>query len=124
VSTVRQEHARAVTRSLLTACSPGGKPAEAPVSAAFRCWTPVGDWEQGEAGLAALTGIVTRFSAHAGNAPIRPNAVITDGVAAVVEAVTAAGPGQPSLSITLTLVLSAGLVDEVRVYVDPAALAG
>lgn len=123
MSTLSQEHARAVTRSLLTACSPGGKPAEAPVSAGFRCWTPLGDWEQGEAGLAALTGIVTRFSAHAG-APIRPNAVITDGVAAVVEAVTAAGPGQPSLTMTLTLALSGGLIDEVRVYVDPAALAG
>ncbi|HUZ24476.1 MAG TPA: hypothetical protein VMV07_12010 [Streptosporangiaceae bacterium] len=124
MSTADKERARAVTRHLLAACSPDGDTAEAPASAAFRCWTPIGDWERGEAGLAALTGILSAFCGAAGTGSVSPNAVITDGVAAVVEAATEAGPGQSPLGMTLLLVMSAGLVDEVMVYVDPAALAG
>jgi hypothetical protein len=124
VNTLGREHARTVTRSLLAACSPDGATADAPVSAAFRCWTPFGDWERGEAGLTALTWVLTSFCRHAGSRSITPNAVIADGAAAVVEAVTAAGPGRSPLSMTLLVVLSAGLIDEVKVYVDPAALAG
>lgn len=122
MSTTGAGQARAVTRELLAACSPAGDPAEAPVSAAFRCWTPWRDWEQGEAGMAALTQAVASFCGRGGRGGrFRPDAVITDGQAVVVEAVVAAEAGQPPVSMTLLLVLSAGLVDEVRVYLDPRA---
>jgi hypothetical protein len=114
--------ARAVTRMLLAACSPGGDASQAPASAAFRCWTPYRDWEQGEAGIGRLRQVMASFCGHAGGGQFRPQAVITDGEAVVVEAVTAAGPGQPRLSVTLVLALSTGRVDEVKVYVDPRAL--
>jgi hypothetical protein len=123
VTTADAGQARTVTHGLLIACSPGGDLAKAAVPASFRCWTPYQDWQHGEAGLAALQRVLAGFCRDGGDDdPFRPRAVITDGEVAVVEAVTIVRPGQPSLSMTLVLALSDGLVDEVRVYVDPRAL--
>jgi hypothetical protein len=63
------------------------------------------------------------FGAYAADGrELRPHAVITDGEAVVVEAVTASGRGLPLMSMTLVLTLNAGFVEEAKVYVDPRGL--
>jgi hypothetical protein len=119
----RVKQARAVAGALLAACSPVGDPGPTLVSAAFRCWTPYRDWEHGEAGLRTLRQVVAGFGSHAAHdGEMRPQAVITDGETVVVDAATAPPPGQPLMSMTLVLTLTAGLVEEAKVYVDPRAL--
>lgn len=117
------ETARAIARELLAACSPGAEAAQAPVTAAFRCWTPLRDWEHGEAGIAALRRIVRAYcAAQPGTGKVRESAVISNGTEVVIEAAEAREGDQLPLSITLLLVLNGGLVNEVRCYVDPRAI--
>jgi len=115
--------ARAVARALLAACAPGGDHGLAPVAEAFRCWTPYRDWEQGDAGIRTLTQVMAAFGKRAGDCgDLGLHALITDDEAVVAEAVSRPGPGQAQLSMTFVLRLSAGLVEEVKIYVDPRAL--
>lgn len=117
------EHARAVARALLAACTPGGDHGLAPVAEAFRCWTPHRDWEHGDAGIRALTQVMAAFGNRAGGrGDLCLHALVTDGEAVIAEVVSPPGPGQAQLSMTFVLTLSAGLVEEVKVYVDPRAL--
>lgn len=117
------EKARAVALEVLAACSPGMEAAAVPVTATFRCWTPLGDWEQGEAGVAALRKVMRAYCARlSGDGQLSPSAVITDGTEVVVEASIAGESGQLPVCVTLLLVLKSGLVDEVRCYVDPRAV--
>jgi hypothetical protein len=117
------EHAKAVARALLAACAPGGDHGLAPVAEAFRCWTPHRDWERGDAGIRALTQVMAAFVKRAGDrGDLCLHALVTDGEAVVAEAVSRPGPGQAQLSMTFVLTLSAGLVEEAKVYVDAGVL--
>jgi len=119
--TADAEAARDVARRMLAACGPGGDPGQAPVSPRFRCWTPYQDWEEGPAGTRVLTRVLAGFCGQESrDGSFRPHTLISDGEAVVIEAARV-GAG-PLLSVTLVLTLAGGLVDEVKVYVDPRAL--
>jgi hypothetical protein len=114
-----RDQARAVATALLTACLPQAPHGAATdvVTAGFRCWTPIHDWEAGGAGLAALRRVMSTTASDPGPLPVR--ALVADGEQVVVEASTAGRPGQPPLTATFVLVLKSGKVDEVRCYLDP-----
>jgi len=114
-----QEQARTVATALLTACLPQAPDAAAAdiVTAGFRCWTPVHDWEAGAAGLATLRRVMSTTASGPGPLPVQ--ALVTDGEQVVAEASTAGRPGQPPVTTTFVLVLKSGKVDEVRCYLDP-----
>ena len=77
----------------------------------------------GDAGIRALTQVMAAFGNRAGDREdLCMHALVTDGEAVIAEAVSRPGPGQAQLSMTFVLTLSAGLVKEVKVYVDPRAL--
>lgn len=122
-----RERARAVAVELLTACLPRAPRAVAPgvVTAGFRCWTPIHDWESGAAGLAALRRVISVYGATAPGTDRLPlRALVTDGEQVVAEASIASRPGRPLVRTTFVLVLSSGLVDEVKCYLDPEVAGG
>lgn len=122
-----REHARAVAAKLLTACLPQtpDEVALSAVTAGFRCWTPIHDWESGAAGLTALRRVMSVYGiAEPGADRLPLQAFVTDGEQVVAEASIASRPGRPPVRTTFVLVLSSGLVDEVRCYLDPEVAGG
>jgi hypothetical protein len=117
-----REQAQRVATALLTAClpqAPHGAAADV-VTAGFRCWTPIHDWESGVTGLAALRQVMSVYAATAPGADLLPvQALVTDGERVVVEAGPAGQPGQPPATTTFVLLISSGKVGEVRCYLDP-----
>jgi hypothetical protein len=122
------DQARAVTARLLAACLPQASPEAATdfVTAGFRCWTPLDDWQSGAAGLAALRRAMSVYGtgAEPGSGQFRLQPLVTDGERVVAEASTAGRPGHPPITITYVLMLDSGLVSEVRCYLDPDTAGG
>jgi hypothetical protein len=110
-----RDQARAATARLLAGCLRQAEPGAAldVVTAGFRCWTPLDDWQSGVAGLAAL-----RRAMGSCGPEFRLRPIVTDGERAVAEAWTAGGP------ITFVLTLDSGLVSEVRCYLVPDVAGG
>jgi hypothetical protein len=124
VSDLDREHARALSLDLLAACQPDAS-GPAPVSDSFRCWTPLQDWASGAEGLSALRQVLRACAAAvAGAYSFNLNAVISDGQQVVIEADARAERGGSPVNCTFVLVLRAGLVDEVRCYLDPRVVEG
>lgn len=128
-----REHARAVAARLLAACLPQASPEAAldVVTADFRCWSPLDDWQSGAAGLAALRRVMRVHEAGVHEAGAEPGigrlqlqAIMTDGEQVVAEASTASQPGLPPVTTTFVLVLNSGLVNQVRCYLDPEVAGG
>lgn len=120
--------------ALLAACSPE-RPAEPPLSPSFACWTPLTDWARGPAdGLAALRrAAAAALAAAAAHAKLAPSAVVACPETVVIEVEL---PGRDelrgrdersrrggSVSMTLSVSMRGGLVEEARCYLDPEAVA-
>lgn len=115
-----RDRARAVTATLLAGCLPQASPDAAldVVTAGFRCWTPLDDWQSGLAGLVAL-----RRAMSACGTEFRLQPIVADGERVVAEAWTAGHQGRPG-PITFVLTLDSGLVSEVRCYLVPDVAGG
>lgn len=122
------EQARAVAARLLAGCLPQASHEAAldVVTAGFRCWTPLDDWQSGAAGLAALRRAMSVYETGAGpgSGQFRLQPLVTDGERVVAEACAGGRPGHPPITITFVLTLDSGLVSEIRCYLDPDTAGG